>query len=57
MAKKQPEYTYKRHSSMWAVVRWQDTGSGRYHGTVIETYDLREVARKRVYELNGWQYK
>ena len=55
--KKQPEYSYKRHSSSWAVVQWKAIGSGRYKGEVIETYDLKESARKRVYELNGWKYK
>lgn len=54
--KKQPEYTYERYSSLWAVVRWKDAPSGGGQvGERIKTYILKDDARKEVYRLNGWQ--
>jgi hypothetical protein len=54
--KKQPEYTYERDSTVWAVIRWRKCESGNgYIGEKISTYMLREDARKEVYRLNGWK--
>lgn len=50
-------YNYIRHSTVWAVVKWEDLTAGRRRGTIIETYDLKQDARRRVYELNGWRWK
>ena len=56
MEKKQPEYTYERDSTVWAVIRWTkaENGSG-YRGEKIATYILKSDARKEVFRLNGWQ--
>lgn len=54
--KKQPEYTYERYYSLWAIYRWREAPGG-YIGERVETYILREDARKRTYELNGWKWK
>ena len=53
--KKQPRFTYERESGVWAVIEWTNVKPGVYRGNKIETYDLRESARRRVYELNGWK--
>lgn len=53
--KKQPEYTYEKDSTVWAVVRWKQATATGYVGEKIETYILKSDAQKRVYELNGWQ--
>lgn len=55
--KKQPRFTYERESGVWAVIEWKEVSAGVFRGTKIETYDLKETARRRVYELNGWKWK
>lgn len=52
----QPEFTFERDSTVWAIIQWRksDHGSG-YVGEKIATYILKEDARKEVYRLNGWK--
>lgn len=51
----QPEYTYERYGSVWAVIRWTKLDKGRQSGERIATYILKNDARKEVFRLNGWQ--
>ena len=54
--KKQPEYTYEKDSTVWAVIRWTKTALGNgYTGEKVATYILKEDARREVFRLNGWQ--
>lgn len=54
--KRHPEYTYEKDGTIWCVVRWkQGATAGNYTGEKIETYILKEAARRRAYELNGWE--
>lgn len=48
--KAKPKYSFCRHRSRWAVYN-DKTGSK------VCDYLLFEDARKKVYELNCWQYK
>lgn len=57
MKKSEATYSYVPFSTMWAVVRWEDLTGGRRKGHIIETYDLKQDARRRVYDLNGWKWK
>jgi hypothetical protein len=45
-----PKYSFYRHRSMWAVY---DNETGQK----VCYYFEREDARKKMYELNGWNYK
>lgn len=56
-AKLQPSYTWQRESGVWAVIKWTAVAPGVHRGEKIETYDLQESARRRVYDLNGWEWK
>ncbi len=54
--KKQPEYTYERDSSVWAIIKWRKSEHGNgFIGQKIATCILKEDARKEVYRLNGWK--
>lgn len=56
--REQPEYSYERYYTLWAVYRWRKAPSGSgYIGERVETWMLKEDARKRTYELNGWKWK
>lgn len=56
--KKQPEYSYERNSTIWAVIRWRKSATGNgYIGEKIATYILKEDARREVFRLNGWSYR
>jgi hypothetical protein len=50
LRKPSPKYSFCRHRFRWAVYD-NDTGSK------VCDYFEREEARKKVYELNGWNYK
>lgn len=54
--RKQPEYTFERDSTIWAVIRWRKSKDGNgYVGKKVATFILKEDARKEVYRLNGWK--
>jgi hypothetical protein len=46
-------YTYERISGIYEIFKMED-GVGTKTG---DYYFTKEEARKRVYELNGWNYK
>ncbi len=48
--KPQPRYSLERHRSRWAV--YDETTNKK----VFDSFD-NEAARKRMYELNEWEYK
>src|SRR5690554_4448825 len=54
--RKQPEYTFERDATIWAVIKWRksDTGEG-YIGEKVSSHVFKVDARKEVYRLNGWK--
>lgn len=48
--KEKCKYSYCRRGNLWAVY---DNGTG----SKIDSFVEKEDARKKVYELNGWEYK
>ena len=51
-----PKYSYSKRGRRWIVYENEYTAS-TCSGTPIEEYRTPEEARKRVYELNGWDYE
>ena len=52
----QPEYSFEKDSTVWAVIRWKNAENGNgLVGEKIKTFILKDDARKEVYRLNGWQ--
>lgn len=49
-------YEYRPRGRNWAVYRVRHDATGSV-GTKIGEYLTREEARRKVYELNGWQLK
>ena len=56
MHSKRPKYSYYKRGRRWIVYENEYTES-TCSGTPIEEYRTPEEARKRVYELNGWDYE
>ena len=46
-----PQYSYHYVRGKWVIYK-DNTPTDEWF-----TYAMREAARKRVYELNGWKYK
>ena len=51
--RKEPEYYYSPRFHYFNIYRREPDGSG----TKVDDATTQEEARKKVYELNGWEYK
>lgn len=54
---KEGEYYYTIKGKWYAIYRKEEYRNGISSGTFIEGNLDREEARKKVYQLNGWDYK
>ncbi|HBX45537.1 ASCH domain-containing protein [Limibacterium fermenti] len=51
----QPEYTFERDGTIWCVLRWRKSeNSNGFTGEKVNTFILKEEARKEVFRLNRW---
>ncbi len=51
-----PKYKYAPRGRHWAVYKMTYTEGGSA-GTKVDEFDTMEEARRKVYELNGWNYE
>ena len=58
--KEKSQYYYRIHGNIFEICRSTHFDGNVAFGEPVpgeQTYSEREDARKRVYELNGWNYK
>ena len=52
------QYHYVLRGKLYIIYRYESvTAHGSSSSPTDESYDNREEARRRVYELNGWKLK
>ncbi len=56
MTRNLPEFYYQKYRGIWAVYRRLQLPGGGISSSKIESYALREEARREVFRLNGWKY-
>ena len=54
--RKEGEYYYHPHRSLWGIWRWHSLGAaGSGRGEFVKDCMTQEEARREVYKLNGWR--
>lgn len=51
-----PKYTVSRHYNLFRGIRWEQVAE-RWQGETVGEFADYEMARRAVYDLNGWKYK
>lgn len=51
-----PKYTISPHYNRFRIIRWKQVGV-HWEGDEVGEFKEFEVARKALYDLNGWKYK
>ncbi len=57
MSETRPRYRFFRINNKWVVSEVSYTDNGWYGTHRIADFMDREEARKKTYEMNGWNYK
>ena len=57
MSEIKPKYRYFQRRTKWIVSEVTYTEVGWFGTAQIGEYFEREEARKKMYEMNGWNYK
>ena len=55
MRRKDGQYYYAPHRSLWGVWQWHDFDNGDGCGSFVMDCNTRKEAREEVYRLNGWK--
>ena len=51
-----PKYTIERRYNRFRIIRWRQVAE-HWEGDTVGEFDEYEMARKVLYDLNGWNYK
>lgn len=51
-----PKYTIERRHRLFRIIRWKQVGA-HWEGEEVGEFADFEMARRALYDLNGWNYK
>ena len=51
-----PKYTISPRHNSFRIIRWKEVGE-HWEGDEVGEFNEFEMARKALYDLNGWKYK